>query len=234
MNNQLTTWCKRILFISVFTACTLFTNTAYAQQKNKSIEIKNKTEARDETLDDLSFVEMLNSVSIDNKSAELIRKFQEKEGRNRLYNKEYSLSKNGCNVETYRNKEVLLITIPASKLFSPNEVELRTDVNSLLAPIKRYLKDPDMYRVLMVMHTDNTGSDAYRDHITEQRADAIFDWFVDQNVNTWYLFTYAFSDDAPLMENNTMANREKNRRLEIYLMPGKKMVQQAKTGRISF
>ena len=184
-------------------------------------------------LDDMSFIEMINSVELDKKSADLIRKFQDKEGRSRLHNREYN-AKNGCTVETFRNKEVLLITIPASKLFMPNEVELREDVSALLNPIKRYLKDPDMYRVLLVMHTDNTGSDAYRDNITEERAAAVFDWFATHNTNTTYLFPYAYGDEIPLVENNSMSHRDKNRRLEIYLMPGKKMLEQAKKGRIVF
>lgn len=186
-----------------------------------------------EDLDELNFIEMINSVTLDGKSAELIRKFQEKEGRNRLYGREYN-SKNGCTVETYRNKEVLLVTIPASGLFAPNDTVLRPTAQNLLAPLKRYLKEPDMYRVLMVMHTDNTGSQLYRDRLTEQRSQAINDWFVDQGVDTTYLFPYAFGDDMPLVENNSLANRERNRRLEVYLVPGKKMVEQAKKGRIVF
>ncbi|MDE6338874.1 MAG: OmpA family protein [Muribaculaceae bacterium] len=188
---------------------------------------------RIDELDELSFSEMINSVELDAKSADLIRKFQEKEGRNRLYNKEYN-SKNSSMVETYRNKEVLLVTIPASKLFAPNEVEVRKDAAHLLAPLKRYLKEPDMYRVLLVMHTDNTGSEKYREHITEERSTALFDWFVKEGCDTRYLFSYAYGDDMPLEENNSLANREKNRRLEVYLVPGKKMLEQAKKGRIVF
>ena len=202
---------------------------AYGQKQNVA-----ETPQRVESLDEMDFIEMLNSVELDKKSADLIRRFQEKEGRNRLYNREYNMQKNGCTVETYRNKEVLLVTIPASKLFLPNDTVLRPEAAALLNPIKRYLKDPDMYRVLMVMHTDNTGSGAYRDKITEERSTAIFDWFEDQNVNTTYLFPYAYSDDMPLVENNTMNNRARNRRLEIYLTPGKKMLEQAKKGRIVF
>lgn len=189
-------------------------------------------ENRVENLDDLSFTEMINSVPLDKKSSQLIQKLQDKEGRNR-HSKEYS-PKTGCTVETYRNKEVLLITIPASKLFAPNEVEVRKDAAALLTPIKRYLKDADMYRVLLVMHTDNTGSDKYREHITEERGNALFDWFADQGVDTRYLFSYALADDMPLVENNSMTNRAKNRRLEVYLVPGKKMLEQAKKGRIVF
>ena len=190
--------------------------------------------ARSEDLDELTLPEMINSVELDKKSAELIRKFQDKEGRNRLHGKEYNAQKNGCTVETYRNKEVLLITIPASKLFAPNEIELRREAASLLAPLKRYLKDPDMYRVLLVMHTDNTGSEGYRDNLTEERSTALFDWFVDQGADTRFLFSYAMGDEMPLVPNNSMSNREKNRRLEVYLVPGKKMLEMAKKGRIVF
>ena len=188
---------------------------------------------RDENLDDLSFTEMINSVELDAKSAELIRKFQDKEGRNRLHNKEYN-AKNSSMVETYRNKEVLLITIPASKIFAPNEVELRREASALLSPIKRYLKVPDMYRVLLVMHTDNTGSERYRERLTEERSMAVFDWFVKEGCDTRYLFSYAFGDEMQLVDNNSMSNRELNRRLEVYLVPGKKMLEQAKKGRIVF
>lgn len=184
-------------------------------------------------LDEIDFLEMLNSVPLDNKSAALIRKFQEKEGRNRLHAREYN-EKNGCTVETFRNKEVLLITIPAEKLFSPNSTVLRESASSLLAPLKRYLKEPDMYRVLMVMHTDNTGSEAYRDMLTEKRSQAVADWFEEQGSDTEYLFPYAYGDDMPLVKNNSMVNRAKNRRLEVYLVPGKKMLEQAKKGRIVF
>lgn len=203
-------------------------NTKTEQTQKAAVADENRVE----NLDDLSFTEMINSVPLDKKSSQLIQKLQDKEGRNR-HSKEYS-SKTGCTVETYRNKEVLLITIPASKLFAPNEVEVRKDAAALLTPIKRYLKDADMYRVLLVMHTDNTGSDKYREHITEERGNALFDWFGDQGVDTRYLFSYALADDMPLVENNSMTNRAKNRRLEVYLVPGKKMLEQAKKGRIVF
>ena len=218
----------------------MFSAFGLSAQKKKTIVIGSNSETTEqqeakaeEDLDELNFIEMVNSVPLDEKSAELIRKFQEKEGRTRLYNREYN-AKNGCTVETYRNKEVLLITIPASALFAPNDTVLRTSATALLAPLKRYLKEPDMYRVLMVMHTDNTGSEEYRNMLTEERSRAVHEWFVDQGVDTTFLIPYAFGDDMPLVENNSMSNREKNRRLEVYLVPGKKMLEQAKKGRIVF
>ena len=188
--------------------------------------------SRIEALDDMNFIEMLNSVDVGNNSA-LIQKFQAKEGKNKLLNGKYNPS-GDCTVEAYRNKEVLLITIPAHLLFEPNSTELKKDASSYLTPIKRYLKDPDMFRVMLVMHTDNTGSEEYRDNITIDRVNSVFEWFEDSGANTKYLFSYALGDEMPLKPNDSMENRRGNRRLEIYLVPGEKMVEQAKKGRIAF
>lgn len=231
MKNQLKIFSLGVISLVL----SLLSSPIYAKTiKIPSAPISNKeAPAVEENLDEIEFLEMLNSVPLDSKSAELIRKFQEKEGRNRLHAREYN-EKNGCTVETFRNKEVLLITIPAEKLFGPNSTELRPTAGSFLNPIKRYLKEPDMFRVLTVMHTDNTGSEKYRDALTEKRSHAIADWFERQGVDTEYLFPYAYGDDMPLVKNNSMSNRAKNRRLEVYLVPGKKMLEQAKKGRIVF
>lgn len=192
----------------------------------------NEDSARIEALDELNFIEMLNSVDV-GESSSLIQKFQAKEGKNRLLNGKFNPS-GECTVEAYRNKEVLLITIPAHLLFDPNSVELRESSVAYLSPLKRYLKDPDMYRVMLVMHTDNTGSEEYRDNLTLERVNSVFEWFEEEGCNTKYLFSYALSDEMPLKPNDSMENRKVNRRLEIYLVPGSKMVEQAKKGRIAF
>ncbi len=186
---------------------------------------------RIDELDELSFVEMVNSVKL-GKNSELIKKFQEKEGKNRLLTGR-NVPKD-WKIEFFRNKEVLLITIPASKLFAPNATSLSSGASEYLNPIRRYLRDPDMYRVLLVMHTDNTGSESYRDKLTVERAESVFNWFESHGDDTRYLFDYAMSDDMPLSPNNSVENRADNRRLEIYLVPGRKMLEQAKRGRIVF
>lgn len=190
------------------------------------------TEERIEELDELDFVQMLNSVD-PGKGSALIQKFQAKEGKNKLLNGKYNPS-GECKVESFRNKEVLLITIPAHLLFNPNETELKTGASEYLSPIKRYLKDPDMFRVLLVMHTDNTGSEEYRDRLTTERVNSVFDWFEDSGADTRYMFSYSLGDEMPLRPNDSMDNRRMNRRLEIYLVPGRKMVEQAQKGRIAF
>lgn len=220
----------------IFAATAMLATLAFMTGNDLSAKETPKQETnatqRIEALDNLSFIEMLNSVDVGNTSA-LIQKFQTKEGKNRLLNGKYN-PKGECTVEAYRNKEVLLVTIPAHLLFDPNMTELKHGAADYLSPIRRYLKDPDMYRVMIVMHTDNTGSEQYREQLTADRVNTVFDWFENSGSDTRYLFSYALGDDMPLRPNNSMDSRDKNRRLEIYLIPGQKMVDQAKKGRISF
>ncbi len=229
MKNLSKTLCK-----SVFIAALGLT--AICSQPNARAEApkdKPGTEnARISELDNLDFIQMLNSVETGSTSP-LIQKFQTKEGKTRLLNGKYN-PKGECTVEAYRNKEVLLITIPAHLLFAPNMTELKPGASDYLSPIRRYLKEPDMYRVMLVMHTDNTGNEAYREQLTVDRVNTVFDWFVNSGSDTRYLFSYAIGDSMPLRANDSMDNRDKNRRLELYLVPGQKMVDQAKKGRISF
>lgn len=225
MRNRWKILFESLVMLGILLACA---DKANASEPN----INDNSSERIEALDNMDFVEMLNSVEV-GKTSDLIQKFQAKEGKTRLLNGKYN-PKGECTVEAYRNKEVLLVTIPAHLLFAPNMTELKREAADYLAPIRRYLKEPDMYRVMLVMHTDNTGSEAYREQLTTDRVNSVFDWFEDSGSDTRYLFSYALGDDMPLRPNDSMDNRDKNRRLEIYLLPGTKMVEQAQKGKIAF
>lgn len=203
-----------------------------------------KRKGRDPELDAMSNKELITSVET-GKQADLIRAFQTKEA-TRLFNGSYNPKRTGANVETYRNKEVIIITIPTDKLFAPNATDLKIGADAMLTPLKRYMKaeSEDMYRVLMVMHTDNTGSEAYTDRLSLERAEAVFNWFEANGCDTDLLFVRARGASEPntlsgsisdiIKANDTYEKRAANRRLEIYLIPGKRMVDAAKKGRISF
>ena len=184
-------------------------------------------------LDELSNEELISSVPL-GKHAELIRAFQGKEAK-RLLKDEYTRAK-GCDVEMYRNHEVIIISIPAARLFAPNSVKLSEEAAAFLNPVKRYVKTgkPDMYRVLLIMHTDNTGSTSYTDNLSLSRVEAVYDCLDNAGADTRYIFPTAAGATDPLVPNNTVGGRAKNRRLEIYLIPGKRMLEAAKKGRIAF
>ena len=190
--------------------------------------------ARDDEEDiyELSLDENLATPEIKNdKQADRIQEFQ--------YDMAIAFKKSNYAVEVMRDDEVIVITIPASQLFDPNDTVVNSVGEALLKPFLRMLKNPGFYKMLLVMHSDNTGSSVYTLNLTRQRVNAIYDWF-DENGSVDYVVPYALGDTDPvvdennnIVENNSVENRKRNRRLEIFLVPEKTMLQQAKKGTIN-
>ncbi len=130
---------------------------------------------------------------------------------------------NGYKVESFRYNEIIRITIPAAKLFAPNDTTLAPSADKLLRPLLQCLRTPDYYHMLLVMHSDDTGNTAYNYSLTTQRVLDIFNWFERNGAVTDFLIPYAAGSLEPLVPNNSTDNRSRNRRLEIYLIPGEAM-----------
>ena len=174
---------------------------------------------------DLSLDENLELPEIKNdKHADRIQEYQ--------YDMAVAFKKSNYDVEIMRDDEVIVITIPASQLFNANDTVLNKIGEERLEPFLRMIKNPGFYKMLLVMHSDNTGSEAYTLNLTRQRVNAIFDWF-DEHGSVDYVVPYALGDTDPIVDNNSVENRKRNRRLEIYLVPEKTMLQQAKKGVIN-
>ena len=186
-----------------------------------------QAQARDDSEDiyEMSLDDNLMTPEIKNdKQAEKIQDYQ--------YDMAVAFKKSNYDVEIMRDDEVIVVTIPASQLFEPNDTVLTQVGETLLKPFLRMIKNPGFYKLLLVMHSDNTGSSAYTLNLTRQRVNAVFDWF-DENGSVDYVVPYALGDTDPIVDNNSVENRKRNRRLEIYLVPEKTMIQQAKKGNIN-
>ncbi len=178
-------------------------------------------------LDAMSNEELITSLDL-GKHAQAVRDAQSKEAK-KLINSTYKPA-DGCNVETYRGGEVIIISIPAHLLFEPNGTGLMPEADLWLKPMKKYAmaSKPDYFRMLLVMHTDNTGSPEYTDELSLKRVDAIFERMAELGFDTSYIFPTAAGATDPIKPNNTVAGRDANRRLEVYLIPGKEMLEAAK------
>lgn len=179
----------------------------------------------DDDIYDMSLDENLVTPEIKNdKQADKIQAFQ--------YDMAVAFKHSNYDVEVMRDDEVIVITIPASQLFEPNDTVLSKLGEAQLKPFLRMLTNPGFYKMLLVMHSDNTGSSEYTLNLTRQRVNAVFDWF-DENGSVDYVVPYALGETDPIVDNNSVENRKRNRRLEIYLVPEKTMIQQAKKGNIN-
>lgn len=142
------------------------------------------------------------------------------------------LKKHNLDVELMRDNQVIVVTVPASRLFEPNDTVLTQVGKTSLKPMLPFLKTPGLYKMLLVMHSDNTGSDAYNMDLTLKRVNSVFDW-VDESASTDFVVPYALGSTDPAVDNNSLDNRKRNRRLEIYLVPEDGMLELAKKGKIS-
>lgn len=142
------------------------------------------------------------------------------------------LKQQKLDVELMRDNQVIVVTVPASRLFEPNDTVLTQLGKTSLKPMLPFLKSAGLYKMLLVMHSDNTGSDAYNMNLTLKRVNSVFDW-VELNASTDYVVPYALGATDPAVDNNSLENRKRNRRLEIYLVPEEGMLELAKKGKIS-
>lgn len=135
-------------------------------------------------------------------------------------------------VRLMRNYEVIKATLSASNLFLPNDTVLSEKADIFLRPFLSTLRIPDYYHMMLVMHSDDTGSEAYSLDLTRTRARAVRDWFARNGGNTDYVVIYEAGFFSPVASNATMEGRAQNRRLDIYLIPGEKMIDMARRGEL--
>lgn len=173
----------------------------------------------------LTLDENISIPEIDNKEARKIRSAQSREMK-RLRKARLT------DLQLIRDYEVIKATLAASNLFLPNDTVLSDKADIFLRPFLSDLRIPDYYHVMLVMHSDDTGSETYSLDLTRARAQAVRNWFAGHGGNTDCMVLYEAGPFAPVASNATMEGRAKNRRLDIYLIPGEKMIDMARRGQL--
>ncbi len=140
------------------------------------------------------------------------------------------LAKHGYTVDMMRDDEVVLVTVPTDQLFLPNDTLLAPDAPARLTRLTALLKTPDKYKVVYAVHTDNTGSPSYNMELSHRRNNSIYDWMLSQVSDDVIIIPYEMGDTDPIEPNDSRRGRAENRRLEIYLVPGPKMITDAHKG----
>ncbi|MDE6266443.1 MAG: OmpA family protein [Muribaculaceae bacterium] len=123
-------------------------------------------------------------------------------------------------VEMLRRGEVFVVVLPSDELFLPNDTLLRTDaMPPALRHLAQFFKNNGEYKVIIVVHSDDTGSESYRYALTDSRVQSLYECLDRNFTHTGNLFGYGVGSDIPLEPNTTVAGRKANRRIEIYVVP---------------
>lgn len=134
---------------------------------------------------------------------------------------------------TGNNEGVLKVTIPARVLFAQNDTIMLSSADAFLRPFLRLVKGNDAVSTVIVAgYSDNNGSDRYVNTLSGGRARQVHRWFARQGVGPADLHSFGFGNKVPRNANETIAQREKNRRISLYFVPTKKALRWAKRGTI--
>jgi outer membrane protein OmpA-like peptidoglycan-associated protein len=103
--------------------------------------------------------------------------------------------------------------------FETNKATLKPVAREKLSKLSGVLLGfPGEYKLEVEGHTDSTGSDAYNQKLSQSRAESVRNFLVEQGIPTErILSTEGFGRTRPIAPNDTRANREKNRRVDIVI-----------------
>ncbi|MFM6977033.1 MAG: OmpA family protein [Sphingobacteriaceae bacterium] len=130
--------------------------------------------------------------------------------------------------EIIREGEGIIVKFDSGILFDVNKSELKTAAMTNIQNLSKSLKDNPETNVLIIGHTDDTGSDAYNARLSERRAEAVKNFAMNQGIMSGRLTTQGKGEGEPIAENTSEEGRAKNRRVEIVIVANEKMKEEAK------
>lgn len=113
----------------------------------------------------------------------------------------------------------LVVTMPQDILFAVNSAALQPTLQSDLGALARNLLDYPDTTVQVIGHTDNTGSAAFNQDLSQRRASAVSSVLLQNGVPSSRVVAFGRGEDQPVASNLDEAGRAQNRRVEIIITP---------------
>lgn len=125
----------------------------------------------------------------------------------------------GPQVDVVNTGNEIVVTMPQDILFATDSADLRPDLRSDLAVIAGNLQRYPDSIVLVVGHTDTTGTPGYNQRLSERRADAVASVMITAGVPARRVQARGAGQTMPIASNDTEVGRAQNRRVEITIRP---------------
>ena len=127
-----------------------------------------------------------------------------------------------------REGEGLVVTFASGLLFDFDSDRLRAESRRNLDSLANSLATFGDSKLLLVGHTDSVGTASYNLDLSQRRAGAVADYLIARGVPAARLATSGRGETDPVAPNDTDADRQLNRRVEVVVTAGDKMKAQAK------
>lgn len=144
--------------------------------------------------------------------------------------KELEEQMKNAKVESVNDGQAIRVTFDSGILFATGKATLSTSSQQELRKFAANLQSHTQTDILIVGHTDNTGSDKINDPLSLDRAGSVRSFLASQGVSTARMQVEGKGSREPIADNSTAAGRQENRRVEVYILPNKAMIEAAQNG----
>jgi outer membrane protein OmpA-like peptidoglycan-associated protein len=117
-------------------------------------------------------------------------------------------------LETKDTSRGLVVTM-ADVLFDTGKYDLRSTARESLAKLSGIVLAHPGLKLDIEGHTDSTGSDELNQKLSEQRAEGVKEYLIEQGLDRNSLTAKGFGKTMPIASNQTKEGRQKNRRVEL-------------------
>ena len=125
----------------------------------------------------------------------------------------------GTGVSVTRIGDNITLNMPGNVTFATDSSDLSPAFFDVLNSVGKVLKEYDQTVVEVAGHTDNTGSEAYNQGLSERRASSVSQFLQTMKVSSERLIVVGMGELRPVAENTSTSGRQTNRRVEITMVP---------------
>jgi outer membrane protein OmpA-like peptidoglycan-associated protein len=125
----------------------------------------------------------------------------------------------GVDVTETDNGQAILVNLPDGVTFDVASYTLKPQFRETLDRVaESMIKYPNSL-IDVYGHTDSTGSDAYNQTLSDNRARTVANYLVSRGVSAARIRSQGFGETMPVADNATEQGRARNRRVEIKIVP---------------
>lgn len=122
-------------------------------------------------------------------------------------------------VETRRTALGLIMNLDSQAIqFDFDKADLKSRNKELLSKIAGILLTSEGHHIFVYGHTDDVGTQAYNQELSERRAKAVRDYLVASFIDPAVITSEGFGKSSPLVEGTSTEARARNRRVEIAIV----------------
>jgi outer membrane protein OmpA-like peptidoglycan-associated protein len=127
-----------------------------------------------------------------------------------------------------REGEGIIVKFDSGILFDVDKADIKPDAETNLKNLATSLQNNPETNILIIGHTDSTGTSSYNVDLSVHRAASVKNFLTDRGIRNSRLNVDGRGETEPIADNGTTAGRAQNRRVEIVIVANDKMKKQAK------